>query len=174
MSATPLQLHQVYLGLGTNLGERKDNLQQALNGLAAEMVIGLISPVYATPPWGLMDQPDFLNLCLAAECDKSPLQLLDFLKKLEREIGRQQSMRWGPRLIDIDILFYDTVVYEDERLSIPHPYLAERSFVVGPLADIAPEIRHPVTGLAVAEMAEALDLSQLQPAGFTLTSPEIS
>ena len=170
MSATPPKMHQVYLGLGTNLGDRQGNLQQAVDGLATELSIGTISPVYATAPWGVVEQPDFLNLCLLAETRMPPRELLHFLKQLEQRIGRRRAKRWGPRLIDIDILFYDALVYEDDILTIPHPYLAERSFVVGPLADIAPKHRHPQTGVTVAEMASLLDLSSLKPAGFSLSA----
>ena len=169
MSADLPQMHTVFLGLGTNLGERQQNLQQAISGLSRRLQISAISPVYATPPWGVVDQPDFLNLCLQAETSLLPHELIRFLKELERRIGRTKTFRWGPRLIDIDILFYDDLVYEDEGLSIPHPRLAERSFVVGPLADIAPGLQHPLTGKRISELAAAVDLSEMKPAGFNLS-----
>jgi 2-amino-4-hydroxy-6-hydroxymethyldihydropteridine diphosphokinase len=166
------QPHTIYLSLGTNLGDRRANLVQAIRRLPAGLNIVAISPVYETPPWGVLAQPAFLNLCLRAETKLTPRALLTFLKKLETEIGRVTAQRWGPRLIDIDILFYDDLIYEDEVLTIPHPSLTERAFVLGPLRDIAPELRHPLTGRSVTEMAAALDLSGLEPATFSLTTEQ--
>ena len=126
---------RVYLALGTNLGERMLNLAQALALLPPEVTILRSSPVYETPPWGVTDQPAFLNMVCEAETALEPLALLDRLKALEEKMGRQSSVRFGPRLIDLDILFYDDLVYHDERLEIPHPRLAERAFVLVPLAE---------------------------------------
>ncbi|MCA9982957.1 MAG: 2-amino-4-hydroxy-6-hydroxymethyldihydropteridine diphosphokinase [Anaerolineales bacterium] len=172
MSQPLAQPHTIYLSLGTNLGDRRANLQQALRRLPAGLNIVAISPVYETPPWGMVEQPAFLNLCLSAETKLTPRALLTFLKKLETELGRVTAQRWGPRLIDIDILFYDDLVYEDDVLTIPHPSLAERAFVLGPLRDIAPGLRHPRTGRSVAEMAAAIDLNGLAPAGFSFLTEQ--
>jgi 2-amino-4-hydroxy-6-hydroxymethyldihydropteridine diphosphokinase len=149
----------VYLSLGTNLGQRRRNLERALDGLGEVMAITAVSPIYQTPPWGLTDQPDFLNLCLAATTDLTPRQLLHFNQQLEKRIGRTKEVRWGPRLIDIDILFYDDIISCSEELTIPHPQIAQRAFVLVPLADIAPDLVHPQTGQTVTEMVAQVDTS---------------
>jgi len=149
-------MSDVLLSLGSNLAKKRLNLQRAVNGLATVMTISSISPVYETEPWGVTDQPSFLNICLAGYSDETPLSLLKFIKKLEREIGRQETRHWGPRLIDIDILFWGDKTIETKELTIPHPQISERSFVLAPLADIMPEFVHPLSGLTVAEMLMAV------------------
>jgi 2-amino-4-hydroxy-6-hydroxymethyldihydropteridine diphosphokinase len=149
----------IYLSLGTNLGQRQHNLLRTIAGLEEEMVITAVSPIYQTPPWGFTDQPDFLNLCLAATTSLTPDDLLHFIKKLEKRLRREQAVRWGPRLIDIDILFYDDLVSRSEELTIPHPQVARRAFVLVPLADIAPDLVHPQTGQTVRQMVTAVDTS---------------
>ena len=149
--------HQIILGLGGNLGDRKANLRQAVQALAKWVTIQAISPIYQTVPWGLADQPDFLNLCLAATTTLDPLPLLTQIKKIEAELGRQPGVRWGPRLIDIDILFYDDLILNTESLTIPHPHLAERAFVLAPLADLVPDFRHPQSQRTVAHMLTTVD-----------------
>lgn len=109
-------------------------------GLRARVGLEIISvsPVYETAPWGNLNQPHFLNLCLAANSQLSPLDLLAAVKRLEVDLGRQPAEMWGPRLIDIDLLTYDELLFESDSLTLPHPRLAERAFVLAPLADIAP------------------------------------
>lgn len=152
----------MYLSLGSNLNDRYANLRRAVDELQKYVRITAISPVFATEPWGDTDQPPFFNICVAAVGDLSPRELLDKIKKIESDMGRQPSRRWGPRLIDIDILFYDKLVLKDEDLVIPHPRIAERAFVLAPLAVIIPNFRHPQTGLSVQEMVEKLDLSGIE------------
>ena len=152
----------VYLGLGTNLGQRRLNLQRAVAGLERVMTVTAVSPLYETEAWGVTDQPDFLNLCVAGITALSPHDLLHFAKELETNIGRLPSRRWGPRLIDIDILFYDQQVLQDEGLTIPHAALAERAFVLAPLADIAPGLLHPRLGKTVAELLTAVDQTSVR------------
>lgn len=142
----------VLLGLGSNLGERRKNLRYAAARLQASVNVERISPVYSTEPWGVVEQPEFLNICLAAETNLSPIDLLDSIKSIERAIGRKRSARWGPRHIDIDILFYNDLVIITDRLTIPHPGITERAFVLAPLADIAPHFVHPVNGKTIRQM----------------------
>lgn len=124
--------------------------------MGREMGVTAVSPVYETKPWGEPDQPDFLNICLTGTTTHTPRQLLTFIKQIEQELGREKSYRWGPRLIDIDIIFYDDVVVAEEGLNIPHARLTDRAFVLTPLADIAPDWLHPITGKSVVEMLNAV------------------
>lgn len=154
--------HQLFLGLGSNLGDRWTILQRAVQALADLMVIEALSPVYETAPWGLKRQPDFLNLCLSATTALEPLPLLTGIKRIEARLGRKLGLRWGPRLVDIDVLFYDNLVMGDEQLTIPHPRLAERAFVLAPLADIAPHFQHPESGLTAGQMLAMVDQRGVQ------------
>ena len=144
--------HIVYIALGTNLGDRLANLRAAIDSMPPEIHVLVESHVYETPPWGYEDQPAFLNMALKAETDLEPELLLNFLKLLEVELGREQSFHWGPRLIDLDILFYDDLVLDSPPLVIPHPRLQERAFVLVPLADVAPDLIHPVLDQSVREL----------------------
>ena len=155
--------HIVYIALGTNLGERSENLRAAIRGLAPDVVVLAESRIYETPPWGYEDQPSFLNMVVKAETDLEPGTLLNYLKQLEVDLGRENSIRWGPRLIDLDILFYDDLVIESPPLVIPHPRLHERGFVLVPLADVAAEFIHPVLGKRVWELLGDVDLSGMRP-----------
>ena len=147
----------VYLALGTNLGDRMDNLRRAIAALSPSVKVTALSSVYETPPWGYADQPAFLNMALAAETDLEPLALIAFLKKLETYLGREKTFRNGPRLIDMDILFYDDLVFEQADLVIPHPRLHERAFVLVPLNDIAPDRMHPVLKRTVRDLLKDVD-----------------
>ena len=149
----------VHLALGTNLGDRAANLWAAVARLSP-VVTGLVqSPVYLTQPWGITEQPEFLNMVLRGDTALPPTQLLKFLKGIETGLGRIPSARYGPRLIDLDILFYDDLVLELPNLSVPHPRLQERAFVLVPLADLAPEMVHPVLGKTVRELLALVDTS---------------
>ena len=145
--------HIVYLALGTNLGDRLANLKQAISALTPQLDVKAKSQVYETPPWGFEDQPKFLNQVIKAKTYLDPEPLLKHLKRLEVALGRKESFVNGPRLIDIDILFYDDLVMNKPSLVIPHPRLHERGFVLLPLLDIAPDLVHPVYKKAVRELA---------------------
>ncbi len=152
----------IYLALGANLGDRAANLRAALAALPPAVRVTAASPIYETPPWGYTDQPAFLNMALRGETDLSPLALLDFLKVLETDLGRRESFRWGPRLIDLDILFYDDLVRDTPPLVIPHPRLHERAFVLVPLADVAPALSHPTLGKTIAELLPGCDTAGMK------------
>lgn len=144
--------HTVYLTLGSNLGNRLANLKNAIANLTPQMDVKKKSPVYETPPWGYADQPPFLNQCVMANTYLDPESLLGHLKRLETALGRETSFENGPRLIDIDILFYDDLILNTPPLVIPHPRLHTRGFVLVPLNDIAPDLVHPVLGKPVSEL----------------------
>jgi 2-amino-4-hydroxy-6-hydroxymethyldihydropteridine diphosphokinase len=110
------------------------------------------SSLYETEPWGVTDQPRFINMVVKIETTLKPNGLLRLLKDIEREIGRQESFHWGPRIIDLDILLFDSIVLNEENLQIPHPYLHEREFVLRPLNEIAPDVVHPVFHMSVAKL----------------------
>ncbi len=147
----------IYLALGTNLGDRPANLRAAIDGLPPAVSSIVESPVYETPPWGVTDQPDFLNMVIQGETSLSPRKLLAHLKHLESALGRLPSVRYGPRLIDIDLLFYAERILETPELILPHPRLHERAFVLVPLADLAPDFVHPVLGKTVRELLAGVD-----------------
>lgn len=156
-------MYHVYLGLGTNLGQREKNLQNALEGLGQAVKITAVSPIYETEAWGVTDQPDFLNMCAAGETAMPPLQLLAFVKQAEIDLGRKPEIRWGPRLIDIDILLYEELIVRSLKLDVPHKGMVERATVLVPLADIAPDLVHPLTGQTVIELLSAVDISGIRP-----------
>jgi 2-amino-4-hydroxy-6-hydroxymethyldihydropteridine diphosphokinase len=146
----------VYLSLGSNVGDREANLRAALERLpAAGVRVTRISPIYETEPVEFTEQRWFLNLVAEAETELFPMQLLARLKRIERALGRIRTVPKGPRTLDIDILLYGQAVVRSADLEIPHPRMAERRFVLAPLADLAPGLRHPVTRQTVRETLEA-------------------
>jgi len=157
--------HTVYLALGSNLGDRLANLKQAIDALTPQMDVKAKSSVYETPPWGYEDQPKFLNQVVKAKTYLDPEPLLKHLKRLEVALGRQASIPNGPRLIDMDILFYDDLVLNTASLVIPHPRLQERGFVLLPLMELSPDLVHPLNKKSVREMAAQCDLAGIKKFG---------
>jgi 2-amino-4-hydroxy-6-hydroxymethyldihydropteridine diphosphokinase len=158
--------HTAYLALGSNIGDRLQNLRNAAAGMPPQAIVQRVSKVYETAPWGVLDQPDFLNQVIQVETALSPLELLSHLKGIETNLGREQTIRYGPRRIDLDILFYDDLILEVPGLQIPHPRLHERTFVLVPLADLAPDLHHPLTGETVHEMLARLDAADVKPYAY--------
>jgi len=149
-----MSLRPVYLGLGTNLGDRAANLSAALAALADIARVTDLSSVWETAPMHVVDQPAFLNMAVAGTTALEPLALLDRVKEIETRLGRVASVRYGPRLIDIDILAMGDEAIDSERLTLPHPRIGERLFVLAPLAEIAPALR--VAGDSVAALLARL------------------
>ena len=147
----------VYIGIGSNIGNRSENCLEAVRLLGQHGVtVRNQSSLIETEPWGVVDQSRFINMAAEVETDAAPEQLLVVLKKIEKEIGRSNSIRWGPRVIDLDILFYDDLILDTVGLTIPHPRLHERDFVLVPLAEIAPKKIHPRLNRTVHELYSAL------------------
>ena len=149
-------LRRVYLSLGSNLGDRAAHLDCARRGLeAAGLPIVRASGIHETEPWGVAGQPKYLNQCLHCESPLDPLDLLHAVKAIECQCGREPGTRWGPRVIDIDLLLIEGVTVDDEALHLPHRHLTEREFVLAPLAEIAPDLPLP-SGRTVREQLQAL------------------
>ena len=148
---------KAWLGIGSNIGDMAAMLDQAVDKLAAIPGIRVVarSPDYRTPPWGKTDQPWFLNGAVAIETDLVPHALLDACQGIERDLGRIREERWGPRIIDIDVLAYEGAAVEDERLVLPHRYVRERAFVLVPLNEIAPDLT--IGGEKVSDALAKLD-----------------
>ncbi len=147
----------IFLALGTNLGDREANLRSAKELLAPKIVVERESAIYVTPPWGYEDQPEFLNQVIRVRTYLRPLALLKVLKRIEKGMGREETFRNGPRLIDLDILFYGQQVIQKKNLCIPHPRMHERAFVLVPLCEIAPDFVHPVLKETVQTLLSRVD-----------------
>jgi len=150
-----MKTYSVFLGLGSNLGDRHRYLQRAADELKRLKGVKVVwtSSIYETEPYGNKEQGKFLNACAELETSLQPRELFDAVKEIERVIGRTPSEHWGPREIDIDVLVYDGLVFEDDQVIVPHPELSERRFVLVPLREIAPDLVHPVNGMTVEELA---------------------
>ncbi|MFC2040922.1 2-amino-4-hydroxy-6-hydroxymethyldihydropteridine diphosphokinase [Chloroflexota bacterium] len=150
----------VYLGLGSNMGNRQANLDKALEILSQRVRLGQVSSIYDTEPMGNTNQPRFLNLACQVSTRLAPAELLALAKGIERKLGRKTDTSNNPRPIDIDILFYGDQVFKTPELVIPHPRLSERAFVLVPLAEIAPDLVHPVSGKTVRELLQGMTETQ--------------
>mgnify|MGYP001095101200 CR=1 FL=1 len=153
------KLVSIYLSLGSNLGDRQSNLEAVRSALPPDIVIRECSSIYETEPWGYLDQPDFLNQILLAETKLSARELLAFIKDLEKSIGRVPNFRFGPRLVDIDIIFYGNQIIQEPDLKVPHPRFSKRAFVLVPLVEISPDLIVPGTDQKLSEMLDEVDTS---------------
>ena len=156
-----------YVALGSNLGNCRATLEAAVDALGAlpQCRLAGVSAIYRTPPWGRLDQPDFLNAVVRLRTTLRPLDLLDALMAVERRFGRiRDGERWGPRTLDLDLLHMDGEVLADPHLTLPHPRIAERAFVLRPLADLAPDLVLPGQG-RVAELLQRIDAGGCVPIG---------
>jgi len=137
----------VYLALGSNLGNKLENIQKAINILKKNGIeIISYSKLYETTPYGVTEQPNFLNIVVKVDTDKEPEELLKLIKQTEKEIGREDTFKWGPRIIDIDILLYEKLIYRSNTLTIPHPEIKKRDFFLIPLLNIDITMRDPESG----------------------------
>lgn len=140
-----MKINQVYLGLGSNLGNRQENLDLACQRISES--IGSIvaqSSIYETAAWGLTEQDDFLNQVICVATDYEALDLLAMILAVEQSMGRIREVKWGARIIDIDILYYNDAIIKQDNLTVPHPFIKDRRFVLAPLADVAPDFVHPI------------------------------
>jgi 2-amino-4-hydroxy-6-hydroxymethyldihydropteridine diphosphokinase len=143
---------QVYLGLGSNLGDRQATMEKAIKFLRDRLQIELVSSIYETEPVGYEEQPLFLNAVCCGQTELGPLQLLSLVKGIEASLGRVPSFPNAPRTIDVDIIFYGNMIMQTPELTIPHPRLEERAFVLIPLLEIAPDLCHPVSGESIRHL----------------------
>lgn len=150
-----------FIAIGSNLGDRIANVRKAAALVAGGVNARVLarSSLYETEPWGIREQPSFVNAVIKVETGLSPMELLTHTRSIEAAMGRQREQRYGPRTIDLDIIFYDGLVMDEKGLTIPHPRAHERAFVMVPLAEIDPEFVHPALKRKAAEIADGLDRS---------------
>lgn len=147
----------VYIGIGSNLGDRQYNCRRAIELLEGRgLTITKSSSMHETEPWGIKKQPRFINMAVEVETDLPPAELLVLLRQIEKAMGREYKAKWGPRIIDLDILLYNDLRLTAADLSIPHPLMHKREFVLRPLSEIAPEKTHPVLSKNIRELLQAL------------------
>ncbi|MEC4685892.1 MAG: 2-amino-4-hydroxy-6-hydroxymethyldihydropteridine diphosphokinase [Nitrospirota bacterium] len=143
----------IYMGIGSNLGDREGACLKALEELEKRGIkVTKKSSQYETEPWGVKNQPKFINMAAEADTDLTPGEVLRVIQEIEKNLGRKETLRWGPRTVDIDILLYDALIVDEPDLRIPHPHMHERDFVLKPLSEIAPEAIHPLLKKTVREM----------------------
>ncbi|NLV73321.1 MAG: 2-amino-4-hydroxy-6-hydroxymethyldihydropteridine diphosphokinase [Chloroflexi bacterium] len=148
---------RVYIGLGSNVGQRAEQIQESLERMGAHgIVVTAVSPMYETEPWGVGNQPRFINGVCQAETELPPDALLQAVKAVEQELGRQPGVRWGPRIIDLDILLYGDLTMHTGMLTIPHPGMLWRASVLVPMVDLASDLSHPLTGRTMREHLDDL------------------
>lgn len=160
MSEPEVSLNVVFIGVGANLGPVRENFARALRSMEKCARVLAVSSLYESDPVGPKDQPKFTNAVVKVETELSPFGLLDHLKAIEKEVGRKKTKRWGPRVIDLDIIFYGDLVISTDSLVIPHPRAHERRFVLEPLLEIEPAAWHPVKNMTVRDICSGLGNSQ--------------
>ncbi|WP_459995878.1 2-amino-4-hydroxy-6-hydroxymethyldihydropteridine diphosphokinase [Marinitoga arctica] len=149
------------IALGSNVGDRLKNIKKAIELLSEHVEIIKISNIYETEPWGYTEQENFLNACILINTKLSPKKLLETCKKIEQLLKRKHRFKWGPREIDLDILYYEDIILEEENLIIPHKYIFERDFVIVPLNDVSPNWTHPIIKKTVYEKFKEIDKSKI-------------
>jgi 2-amino-4-hydroxy-6-hydroxymethyldihydropteridine diphosphokinase len=154
-------MHLAYLSLGSNVGNREAQLREAVSRLETIGRVKKVSSVYETEPVEITEQPWFLNCAVMLETNQTPRELMKALLRIEQDMGRRRVQKKGPREIDIDILLFDEEIVTENELSIPHPSMAQRRFVLEPLVEIAPDVRHPVIGKTVRELLRELPEGQV-------------
>jgi 2-amino-4-hydroxy-6-hydroxymethyldihydropteridine diphosphokinase len=149
-----MRKHHAYIGFGSNLGNRLENCRNAIEALAGLPMCSLLktSSFYETDPVGLVEQPSFINGVILLETGKDAHWLLRQMLDIEISFGRIRTLKWGPRSIDLDLIFFDDLIIDSPELSVPHPFLHERRFVLEPLNEISPDLRHPSLGKTVTEL----------------------
>lgn len=160
MSESEASPSAVFIGIGANLGPVRENFTRALRSIEKHARVVAVSSLYESDPVGPQDQPKFTNAVVKVETELSPFELLDHLKTIEKEIGRKKTKRWGPRVMDLDIIFYGDLVISTDSLVVPHPRAHERRFVLEPLLEIDPAAWHPVKNMAVKDICSDLGNSQ--------------
>ena len=150
-------MSRVFISFGSNLGDKVSNCKRAVHDLAAFADVIHISSLYETEPVGKEDQPDFINGVVELDTDLSPHELLAKINSIEDKLGRVRKEKWGPRIIDLDIIFFDDVILEDKDLKIPHPMAHLRRFVLEPLCEITPEFMHPVYKKSAKKLLDKID-----------------
>jgi 2-amino-4-hydroxy-6-hydroxymethyldihydropteridine diphosphokinase len=149
-----------YIGIGSNLGNREKNCYHAIEILEKTgIVVKKRSSLYETEPWGVTDQPRFMNMVVEVETELEPHELLRTLKDVEREVGRGETFQWGPRILDLDILLFNDLFLRNDILQIPHPLMHKRDFVLKPLCEIASDKIHPVLKVRIRDLLEELEKS---------------
>jgi len=149
-------MHTIFLALGSNVGNKEQNISQAISLLKKKIVITDEAALYTTKPMYFEDQDQFVNTALKGQTRLSLHDTLQYVKDIEKQVGRKKRFRNGPREIDIDILFYERLVYKDEIVEVPHPRIAERDFVLRPLTDIDPDFIHPIFKISITELLQRL------------------
>ncbi len=155
--------HTAYIALGSNLGDKEGYLQAGIHHLkqCSQIMVEQVSSFFVTEPYGGVEQDDFLNGCIKVRTLLSPFELLEKMQEAEYASGRERLIHWGPRTLDLDLLFYDQEIISSPTLVVPHPEIPKRTFVLEPLAELAPWLRHPQTGLTVQEMLQKLQTGHL-------------
>lgn len=147
-----------YICIGSNLGNRRENCLRAIEILQRRgIIVKKQSSMYDTEPWGAENQPRFINMAIEIETVLKPRELLKTIKDIESEVGRKGSFRWGPRVVDLDILLFDSIILKEEDLEIPHPLMHERDFVLRPLCEIAPDRVHPLLKVRISDLIKSLE-----------------